>query len=527
MSGKNHQTDSRNRWADRRRWMLRIVALIVIIVIAYRFQWLPFGSETTTSNLTYQVSRRTITDTVVERGVVESQNNFVGTCLLPGWENRIIFIVPEGATVNSGDVVVRFDSGEIDRMISEKSSALNEAQGKFSQAKADLDIQKNKNQSDIQAATLEQQLAVLDRDKYVQGDFIAEKSDFERQIAEGQAELEKVEDELRNMETLVSKGFRTPEQLREVQLRRNSFRYRLDRDKQKMSVLLDFDFIRKKTEFEGKATEAALKLQRAKDTAAAEERKAEAAIESAKNAVQISEEELKELQRQKEFCEIKAPQTGTVAYANQAWFDPESRIREGASVRRQQSVFYLPDMKRMQVKVQINEAAVNKIKTGLKATVRMDAFPEVTLSGTIHYVSELAQSGFSSVMNYESIVLVDSFPETINIKPGMTAQVEVLVGVYNDVLAVPVTAITEHQGQTFVYRLEGGQVARQRVKTGRATHSFIELTEGIESGQVLSLDAYQRGLEDFRQSELGGVGGPANNKDLPAESGPNANANAM
>ncbi len=503
------------------RWIGLLLGIGTLVAFVYGFAWSPFGSNPTLSNLTYEVARRTITDTVVERGVIESQNNFVGTCQLPGWQNRIIFIVPEGATVNKGEIVVRFDSAEIDRMISEKSATLNEAQGKLSQAKADLDIQKNKNQSDVQTATLELQLALLDRDKYIQGDFIAEKSDFERQIAEGQAELEKVEDELRNMETLVSKGFRTPEQLREVQLRRNSFRYRLDRDKQKMSVLLDFDFIRKKTEFEGKATEAELKLQRAKDTAAAEERKAEAAIESAKNAVAISEEELKELQKQKEHCEIQAPQTGTVAYANQAWFDSEDRIREGASVRRQQSVFYLPDMKRMQVKVQINEAAVNKVKAGHKASIRMDAFPEVTLTGTIHYVSELAQSGFSSVMNYESIVHVDSFPESINIKPGMTAQVEVLIGVYTDVLAVPVTAVTEHQGQTFVYRLHGGKIARQRVKTGRSTHSFIELIEGIETGYVLSLDAYQRGLEDFRQSELGSdAGNPTDNRERPIDVGP-------
>jgi HlyD family secretion protein len=482
-------------------WGLGGLAMLAITLIAVRFQWLPIGRGVVDTSLTYQVAQRSITDTVIERGSIESQNNFVGTCQVPGWQNRIIFIVPEGSTVKEGEVVVRFDSAEVDRMISEKSAALNEAQGKLEQATADLDIQKNKSQSEIQAADLELKLARLDRDKYIKGDFIAEKSDLERQIADGQAQLEKVEDELRNMEILVSKGFRTPEQLREVQLRRNSFRYGLERDEQKMSVLVEFDFVRKQTEFDAKATEAVLKLKRAQDTATAEERKAESAIASAKNAVQIAEQELKELQDQKGHCEIKAPQEGTVAYANQSWFDPEDRIREGASVRNQQSVFYLPNMKQMQVKVQINEAVVDKIKTNLKATIRMDAFPDITLDGTINYVSELAQSGFSNVMNYESIIHIDSFPESLNIKPGMTAQVEIMVGVYENVLAVPVTAVTEHQGQAYVYRLQGMQSTRLRVKTGRTTHSFVELLEGVEPGYLLALDAYHRSMADFRQAD--------------------------
>ncbi|MBL8891230.1 MAG: efflux RND transporter periplasmic adaptor subunit [Planctomycetaceae bacterium] len=476
-----------------------------VLVLAVRFQWLPFGHSAIDPSLTYQVAKRSITDTVIERGSIESQNNFVGTCQVPGWQNRIIFIVPEGSTVKAGEVVVRFDSAEVDRMISEKSAALNEAQGKFEQATADLDIQKNKSQSEVQAADLELKLAQLDRDKYIKGDFIAEKSELERLIADGQAQLEKVEDELRNMEQLVNKGFRTPEQLREIQLRRNSFRYALERDQQKMSVLVQFDFVRKQTEFDAKASEAVLKLKRAQDTATAEARKAESAIASAKNAVQIAEQELKELQQQKDHCEIKAPQEGTVAYANQSWFDPEDRIREGASVRNQQSVFYLPDMKRMQVKVQINEAVVDKIKPTQKAIIRMDAFPDIILQGTIHYVSELAQSGFSNVMNYESIIHIDSFPESLNIKPGMTAQVEIMVGVYENVLAVPVTAVTEHQGQAYVYRLQGRQSTRQRVKTGRTTHSFVELIEGVEPGYLLALDAYHRSLDDFRQADQASI----------------------
>ncbi len=451
--------------------------------------------------LTFITSRRSITDTIIERGTLESQNTVVGSCDLPGFQNKIIFIVPEGTTVKQGDLVVSFDSDEIDRMVNEKSIALNDAQGKLAQAREDLDIQKNKSESDIAAAKLELSLAELDLKKYLEGDFLAERADFERSILEGEAELEKVHDELNNMRALVRKGFRSPEQLRELELRANSFQSRVDRDKQKMTVLVEFDFRRKKTEFEAKASEAKRKYERSLTTSQAEIRKAEANIRNTEGNVSTLSEEMKQLQDTKSKCEVHAPQAGTVAYANQPWFDPENRIREGATVYRQQNVFYLPDMSRMQIKVQIHESVVNKIKAGQSAKIRIDAFPDATLEGTVNFVSELAQSSFMDAKNYETVVLIDTIPDTMNLKPGMTAKVEILIGTYDGVLAVPINAVTEHMGQAFVYAQDDLGARRQAVKTGRVTHAFVEIVEGLDDGRTIYLDAYQRGMADFQQIE--------------------------
>lgn len=39
------------------------------------------------------------------------------------------------------------------------------------------------------------------------------------------------------------------------------------------------------------------------------------------------------------------------------------------------------------------------------------------------------------------------------------------------------------------------------VKTGRMTHSFVEITEGLEVDEIVALDAYQRGTADFADTE--------------------------
>ena len=113
----------------------------------------------------------------------------------------------------------------------------------------------------------------------------------------------------------------------------------------------------------------------------------------------------------------------------------------------------------------------------------------------------MAASSYSSVQNYETIITIDELPDDLDIKPGMTAAVDILVGTYKDVISVPVGAITEHFEQSYVYPVSGGKSERRIVKTGRTTHSFVEITEGLQEGDVVALDAYQLGMKDFAEAE--------------------------
>lgn len=53
----------------------------------------------------------------------------------------------------------------------------------------------------------------------------------------------------------------------------------------------------------------------------------------------------------------------------------------------------------------------------------------------------------------------------------------------------------------YVYAVEGGKVVRRQVEVGRSTTSSLEITNGLETGTRLALDAYQRGLADFGEAE--------------------------
>jgi len=306
-------------------------------------------------------------------------------------------------------------------------------------------------------------------------------------------------------------------------LRVNSFKKAVLRDEQKLDNLKKYDSKLKMTTFQGKETDAAKKIEREKSIAAAEIEKAESTIASAKNLVELHKSELDDLVNTLAKCEMKAPQDGTVAYANQPWFDDSQKIRTGSKVFQQRDIFFLPDMLNMQVKLGIHESIINRIKKDQSVSIRLDAFPDIKLKGHVSYVAELAASSFDNAKNYDATVLIKEIPETISLKPGMTAEVEILVGTYEDILAIPVGAVTEHFQLSYVYVTKGTEFTRRVVKSGRTTHSFVEIVEGLETGESVAMDAYRRGTNDFASAERkAGANQPANtpNADSAASAKP-------
>jgi hypothetical protein len=162
-------------------------------------------------------------------------------------------------------------------------------------------------------------------------------------------------------------------------------------------------------------------------------------------------------------------------------------------------------MSLMQVKVNVHESVVKKVKAGQRAKVRVDAFPNDTLTGTVKNVSQLADSSSSwrrgGVKEYTTIVTLDDASQ-IDIKPGMTAEVEILVDNLRDVIAIPVQAVTEHKHQHFVYIKKGSGFERTPVEIGQSNNRMVEVKSGIEEGVDVALDARARGIADFEDDTI-------------------------
>ena len=437
---------------------------------------------------------------VTERGNLESRKTVDGICEVKGYDLKIIFIVPEGDLVEKGDVVVRIDTAAIDEKIARQEIDTNQAESKVKTTAQELKVQKNTGESEIATAKLEFTLAKLDLRKYREGDYEVEKSDLMGQIALAKSELEEANDEFEHFRQLVKRGFRTREQMRVIEQKVQRTEFYLQRDEHKLRVLETFDYERKMTELEFKAEEAERKVARAQDNAKAQDTKFQSQLVSAEGAHKLADNRLKELRSEREKCEIIAAQAGVVAYGNENWWGSDRRIREGATVRQRQRIFSLPDMTSMQAEVNVHESVVKKIKPGQTAEIRVEAFANVVLTGTVQRVSPLADSRNSwsrgGVKEYKTIVLVDDL-NGLDLKPGMTAEVKILVNEIDNALVVPVQSVTEHEHEHYIYTYDGEGFDRRKVKIGDSNEKMVEILDGLDRGMTVALDARTRGSEDF------------------------------
>jgi len=171
------------------------------------------------------------------------------------------------------------------------------------------------------------------------------------------------------------------------------------------------------------------------------------------------------------------------------YYGGEERIREGAAVRERQAIITIPDMTHMAVNVKIHESYIKKVKKGLKARITVDAFPDEPLTGEITKVGVLpdSQNRWMSpdLKVYLTTVTIDGTHDWV--KPGMSAKVEILVNRLEDVVYVPVQAISPDNGKQICYVAGAFKPERREVEIGEFTDEFIQIKSGLKEGERVLL----------------------------------------
>ncbi len=196
-------------------------------------------------------------------------------------------------------------------------------------------------------------------------------------------------------------------------------------------------------------------------------------------------------------CTLRAPRDGIVVYANQAnaWGRVESQIDEGVTVREGQPIFHLPDPNRMQVKAKINETKVAQIHSGMPTLIRVDAFPDRPLWGTVSEVTPIpAPNGaVSDVRIYYAVVRIEGGFDAL--RPGLSAEVDFHIETRRDVTRVPLQAIRAVDGRSFAaVPTKTSTPSDPRpswrwvpVKLGLSDDSHAEVLSGLQPGdQVIA-----------------------------------------
>jgi HlyD family secretion protein len=228
------------------------------------------------------------------------------------------------------------------------------------------------------------------------------------------------------------------------------------------------------------------------DTAETNYETAKASVSAAKSQVAQSEAALSSAETNLYYTKIVSPVDGIVVSRN---VDVGQTV--AASFQTPTLFSIAQDLTKMQIDTSVDEADIGKVKTGQDVEFTVDAYPDITFKGKVWQVRN-APITVENVVTYDVVIQVNN-PE-LKLKPGMTANVSIIIAIKKDVLKIPNAALrfkpseyvktAAQQKGAGVWTIEQDKPKRIPVSLGISDGNYTEiLSAGLKEGQDLIVES--------------------------------------
>lgn len=205
---------------------------------------------------------------------------------------------------------------------------------------------------------------------------------------------------------------------------------------------------------------------------------AEAELEMAKAAADVA-------QLQYDYSFLRTPVSGVVS---------ERRVDVGDTAAPGPVIASVVDPHNLYIKAPIDEADISSVRLGQTVKITMDAYPEKIFYGKVIKISPIVLGVKQEARTFEIRVSIPD--DGIVLKPGMSADTEIVTGEAKNTLVVPSQAIIEKGTEKIVYVSEGGRAKQKKVKIGIYNWNFTEIKEGIAEGEKIIITPDKPGFKE-------------------------------
>lgn len=166
-----------------------------------------------------------------------------------------------------------------------------------------------------------------------------------------------------------------------------------------------------------------------------------------------------------------------------------AKIQQGDQVSPGQAVLRVVNPKSMQVEANANQAEASEIRIGQKATIGLDAFPGLRLEGKVYSIGALAVGGWRQNYFIRNVPMKLSILTSDNrLIPDLSAYADVVLEEKPNATMIPLGAVSNEGGKTFVYVKQGEQYAKREVKLGASNYVEAVVESGVKPGEELRLN---------------------------------------
>lgn len=168
---------------------------------------------------------------------------------------------------------------------------------------------------------------------------------------------------------------------------------------------------------------------------------------------------------------VEAPISGSIV---------STPLKVGTKVTTNSAVTMIGDIDNLQISASVPERYVSELKTGLKAEITVEAYPDVIFMATVSRVSPVVDAATRTkqvIMNFDK--------KDSRVNAGMFAKVKLYTSKYSGKLVVPSDAIiTNDDDVSYLFVVNDDYtVSRRTVKTGKAIDGMIQVTDNLMAGE--------------------------------------------
>ncbi|GAB4457959.1 MAG: efflux RND transporter periplasmic adaptor subunit [Armatimonadaceae bacterium] len=414
-------------------------------------------------------------------------------------------LVREGDRVQEGQVVARLDTTVLQAQVGQSQIAVSTAETQVAQAtdavetaKAQLeqasrpplksDIEQVKAQTAQQVAVAEATLAaarqrLAERER---GATREERQALSAQVLQAEANVEQAEREYNRQKLLFDEGAVAKSVLDNAETTLKVARRTLEnlQAQQKQQEIGPREELVAQAKADVRAAEATVRGAKATGAAQLESllstprpedvRVAKRRLEEARQAKRVAEARLREARVALDVAQsrlgdalVRAPFDGTIT---------EIVTEAGGVTGPNQPIVRLVRFALPEVRVDIDEKRLSKLRIGLEGVVSSDAFPDQTFTAIVKEIGAQVDTDRGTVE-----VRLDPVNPPDWLRPGQTVSVNIIVDEGTRRLVVPLTAVTTIGGTSFAFVIQEGKVARRDVEVGPASPDGFPILAGLSA----------------------------------------------
>ena len=469
----------------KKKWFWMVAVALVAAAVAAWFFGGGDGSDETTPVFT--VAEGPLTIGITASGSVQSRDKVVLRSELEG-RNTILWVVEDGVSVKTGDLLVEFDAAALVEKRNDQEITANTAHGNLIIAEERLEVTKGECEGNLLEREVTLDLAKMALEKYEKGDFPEEKRQREADIALADEELQRAAEKLDWSRKLAKEGFltRTELQADELALRRKEID--LEMAKTKMNVLTNYTVHQQRATLQSDVRKATRAVTRTQWQNKSQIRQGETEIVQRSREYYRATNRLAELNFQISKSKIYAPTNGIVLYSSTAkrrWW--ENPLAAGESAVQRQELIYIPLDEGMIIEIMVPEASLNKLEAGMAATVKVDAFPDQVFNGKLSKIGILPDAQSTRLnpdLKMFKCELECDFRDAV-VRPGMSCDIELIKETYAKAVYCPIQCVVRIDGDAYVYVQDGSEWILRKVEVGLDNNRMIHILKGVEPGEII------------------------------------------